>query len=230
MHSAKRLQAFVTCLPCAASHPCSLLASWRLLLPARPLPPWATYLMLLAAIVYCAGSSLDAMAQTKPSSGTKPPPSASWPITAQLPPAAEDMRQAILTATHAGDINELKIAFDLGELKADIADEPVDDPVAYWKKISADGEGREILAVLADLLAVGPAEVARGKDPENNAVYVWPYLAELDLSNLNPAQQVDLMRLVPPAEAKAMMAQKKWTWWRLTIGADGLWHAFKKGS
>lgn len=140
------------------------------------------------------------------------------------------MRQAILTAVHSGDIEELKVAYDLGELKADIADERVDDPVAYWKRMSADGEGREILAILGNLLAIGPAEVARGKDPENNAIYVWPYLAELDLTKLTPAQQVDLLRLVPPTQAKAMMTQKKWTWWQLTIGADGLWHAFKKGS
>jgi hypothetical protein len=25
-----------------------------------------------------------------------------------------------------------------------------------------------------------------------------------------------------------MREKKKWTWWRLTIGADGTWHSFKK--
>lgn len=134
-----------------------------------------------------------------------------------------------MSAVHSGMIDDLKVAYDLGELKADIADVPVDDPVAYWKSQSRDGEGREILAIIGNLFAVGAAEVARGKDPENNAVYVWPYLAELQLDKLTPAQQVDLLRLMPAAEAKAIQEKKTWTWWRLTIGADGLWHAFKTG-
>ena len=38
--------------------------------------------------------------------------------------------------------------------------------------------------VFGRLLAVGAAEVSRGQDPENNAVYVWPYLAELPLDGI----------------------------------------------
>ena len=41
-------------------------------------------------------------------------------------------------------------------------------------------------------------------------------------------EEVDLLRLVTPEEAKAMRAARKWTWWRLSIGADGTWHSFKK--
>jgi len=67
-----------------------------------------------------------------------------------------------------------------------------------------------------------------GQDLENNIIYVWPYLAEVELDKLTPAQEVDLLRLVGAAEAKAMREKKKWTWWRLTIGADGTWHSFKK--
>lgn len=186
--------------------------------------------MLVIAVVYCLGFAAAGAEGESKAPGARPEASRSWPISTPLPPAAEDMRQAIETAIHSGDIEELKVAYDLGELKADISDQPVSDPVAYWKAQSADGQGREILAVLGNLLAVGAAEVTRGKDPENNAVYVWPYLAEIPLDRLTPAQQVDLLRLVPAAEAKAMITRKTWTWWRLTIGADGLWHAFKKGS
>lgn len=187
--------------------------------------------MVVWAVVYCLGP-LPAEAGGQAAGGadgSAKPVATSWPVTSPLPPAAEDMRQAILTAVNTGSIEELKFAYDLGELKADIADDAVADPVAYWKKLSADGEGREVLAILGNLLAVGPAEVTRGKDPENNAVYVWPYLAELPLDKLTPAQQVDLLRLVPATEAKSMKEKNSYTWWRLTIGADGLWHAFKKG-
>ena len=38
----------------------------------------------------------------------------------------------------------------------------------------------------------------------------------------------DLYRLMPPATAKTMRDKKKWTWWRLSIGADGTWISFRK--
>jgi len=145
-----------------------------------------------------------------------------------LPAPVEEMRQAILAAAHSGRIEDLQVPIDWNELKPDFAATAVDDPIAFWKKESADGEGREILAVLANILQMRPAELPLGKDIENNIVYVWPYLAEAKLDALTPAEEVDLLRLVSPERAKAMRAAKTWTWWRLSIGADGTWHAFKK--
>jgi hypothetical protein len=189
--------------------------------------------MLLSVLVHCCGLAMAESAKAPPTSGSRPAMMAgaatSWPVTTPLPPAAADMHEAILSAVHSGQIDDLKVAYDLGELRADLGDATVSDPVAHWKSLSADGEGREILAILANLFAVGPAVVHRGRDAENNAVYVWPYLAELPLDKLTPAQEVDLLRLVPATEAKAMRAGKTYTGWRLTIGADGLWHTFQKG-
>lgn len=229
MHASKRTRDDCRLPLRAASHSGSLSspgiatgAGWKFIA--------LSLVMIVPALVYCL-SPRAATAEDKPKPPVSFPAGAKyWPISTPLPPAAEDMRQAIESAVHSGDIEELKVAFDLGELKADIADTPVSDPVAYWKQQSSDGDGRQILAILANLLAVGAAEVARGRDAENSAVYVWPYLAELPLDKLTPAQKVDLLRLVPAAEAKAMQEKKTWTWWRLTIGADGLWHAFKKTS
>jgi hypothetical protein len=149
--------------------------------------------------------------------------------TGPLPAPVEEMRQGILAATHSGNIEDLREPLDWNELKPEVAAPAGEDPIAYWKKTSADGNGREILAALADILPMRAAELPLGKDLENNIIYVWPYLAEMDLEKLTPAQEVDLLRLVGAAEAKAMRAAKKWTWWRLTIGADGTWHSFKKG-
>jgi hypothetical protein len=145
-----------------------------------------------------------------------------------LPAPVEEMRQAILAAAHSGRIEDLQLPLDWNELKPDIAARAVDDPIAYWKKESADGEGREILAVLANILEMRPAELPLGKDLENSIVYVWPYLAEAKLDQLTPTEEVDLLRLVSPEKARAMRAAKKWTWWRLAIGADGTWHSFRK--
>jgi len=148
--------------------------------------------------------------------------------TGPLPEPVEEMRQAILAASHSGNIEDLRVPLDWNELKPETAAPAGEDPIAYWKKTSGDGNGREILAVLADILPMRAAELPFGQDLENNIIYVWPYLAEVELDKLTPAQEVDLLRLVGAAEAKAMREKKKWTWWRLTIGADGTWHSFKK--
>lgn len=145
-----------------------------------------------------------------------------------LPAPVEEMRQAILAASHSGNIEDLRIPLDWNELKPEVAAAANEDPIAYWKKNSGDGHGREILAVLAEILSMNAAELPFGKDLENNIIYVWPYLAEVQLDKLTPSQEVDLIRLVGTTEAKILREKKKWTWWRLTIGADGTWHSFKK--
>jgi len=145
-----------------------------------------------------------------------------------LPQNVADMREQILAAVLAGDVAELKDAIAWNEIKPDFGEKANADPIAHWKSISADGQGREVLAILANLLALAPARLAIGKDPENTLVYVWPYLAELPLESLTPAEEVDLYRLMPPAGANTMRAGKKWTWWRIAIGADGTWHTFRK--
>lgn len=145
-----------------------------------------------------------------------------------LPPSVVDMREQILAAVHAGDVEALRDAIEWNEIKPDFGAAGNDDPIGYWKRISADGQGREVLAVLANLLALPPARLAIGKDPENTLIYVWPYLAELSLDGLTPAEEVDLYRVLPAAEAKSARAAKKWSWWRLAIGADGTWHTFRR--
>lgn len=134
----------------------------------------------------------------------------------------------ILSAVRAGRIEDLITAIEWNELPPDVADNSKTEPIAHLKSISKDGEGREILAALANLLALPPAKVHQGRDLENNAVYVWPYLAEAQLDKLTPEQEVDLYRLLPFAEAIELRQKARWTWWRLAIGADGTWHTFRR--
>ncbi|MCL4766359.1 MAG: hypothetical protein KJZ80_09015 [Hyphomicrobiaceae bacterium] len=145
-----------------------------------------------------------------------------------LPAPVQEMVEAILAAVRSGDIGDLRPALEWNELKPHVAEHRVEDPIAHWKEISGDGQGREILAILAEIIDCGPAALPIGKDIENNRVFVWPAIAEADLASLTPRQEVALYRLVKPAEAKAMRESKRWLWWRLTIGADGTWHAFHK--
>ncbi len=145
-----------------------------------------------------------------------------------LPRPVLEMREAILAAIEAGDIEELRHAWDLSEPKPDLGAAPKTDPVAHWKRISGDGEGREVLAALSLILEAGYVVLPLGPDLENNQVYVWPYFAEWPLGKLTPRQEVGLLRLVPPAVMREMKAKGKYTHWRLAIGADGTWHMLRK--
>jgi hypothetical protein len=146
-----------------------------------------------------------------------------------LPGPVMEMRDAILAAVRTGNIEDLKPALQWNELPPVIATGKVDDPIAYWKSISGDGQGREILAVIDNLLAAGHSVLPVGRDVENSKLFVWPRFAEMDLSKLKPEDEVQLYRLATPTEVKAMIAQKKWLGYRLSIGAEGTWHSFQKG-
>ncbi|MFA5948901.1 MAG: hypothetical protein WC807_01315 [Hyphomicrobium sp.] len=146
----------------------------------------------------------------------------------KLPGNVAELRDAILAAAHSGAIEDLATAIEWNEMKPDFGLEGGSDPIGHWKRISSDGTGREVLAVLAEALAMPPAKVAIGPDTENSAVFVWPYLAELKPETLKPGEEVDLFRLVSPDIVKAMKDKKKWLWWRLAISADGTWLTFRK--
>jgi hypothetical protein len=202
------------------------------------------FLLALFSLVYCDGSLFARLSEgAAAKSGAKPgeksttakePASSPAPVpqvhygTDGLPPPVEEMREAILSAVRSGRIEDLRHAWDLNELKPGLG-VATSDPIAYWKEISGDGEGREILAALAQILDAGYVVLPLGADIENNRLYVWPYFAEVPLDRLTPAQEVELLRLVSPAALKEMRSRASYTHWRIVIGADGTWHAFRKG-
>jgi hypothetical protein len=194
-------------------------------------------LFLLApyVVVHCLASAPPAQSQgakERPASTKKKQKPATVPEigygTEALPSQVKEMREAILSAVKSGRIEELRYAWELNELKPDLGGQPVPDPIAHFKQISGDGEGREILAVLGEILEGGYVMLPLGPDVENNRVFVWPYFAEVPLDKLTPGQEVELLRLVPPAAAKAMRSAGKYTYWRIAIGADGTWHSFRR--
>ena len=182
----------------------------------------------LACLVQWLAPSAAVLAQGSRQPAARAACSAGTEAAKPLPAPVQEMRDAILAAVGNGDIEDLRTALEWNELRPHIGTQQVDDPITYWKQISGVGEGREILAILAEILDCGHIALPIGKDVENNLVYVWPALAEADLTKLTPQQEVALYRLVKPAEAKAMREAKRWQWWRLAIGADGTWHAFHK--
>jgi hypothetical protein len=138
------------------------------------------------------------------------------------------MRETILMAVRSGRIDDLKTAIELNEMRPDVSDLPVDDIIAYWRQGSKAGDGREILDALGKILEQPPAVLPLGRDIENNAIYVWPALAERDLTKLAPADDVLLADLMPTDDVATVKAAKRWTWWRIAIGADGTWHSFRR--
>jgi hypothetical protein len=195
----------------------------------RRLVPGLVFLVATAILVHWLdfGSGARAAEDAKPK-GVIAAAAAHGPYTEKLPANVEEMRETILAASHVGQIDELSLAIQWNEMVPDFGQAAGKDPIAHLTTISQDGHGLETLAVLANILSLPPARLTTGKDPENNAVYVWPYLAEVPLDTLTAAQEVDLYRLMGVAEAKAMRARKTWSWWRLSIGADGTWHSFRK--
>jgi hypothetical protein len=192
----------------------------------------APILVLAIACIVHVGTFVPASPQTakpKPGPTKKPAPPQVHYGTEGLPRPVLDMRDAMLAAIESGNIEELRHAHDLNEPKPDLGAPPKTDPVAHWKGISGDGQGREVLAALSLILEAGYVVLPLGPDLENNRVYVWPYFAEWPLDQLTPRQEVELLRLMPASAVREMKEKGKYTHWRLAIGADGTWHTLRKG-
>ena len=138
------------------------------------------------------------------------------------------MRDHIGEAIQSGQIEDLKIAIEWNELRPVFGADAQDDPISYFRNRSGDGQGREILAIMANILAAGYVIEPLGADIENNRIYIWPYFAEIPLAQLTPAQQVELLRITSVDAFKKMMKTGKYSGYRLSIGADGTWHEFVK--
>jgi hypothetical protein len=140
-----------------------------------------------------------------------------------LPAEVERVRKAILEAAVSGNIDAMRVPVEMNEIPPIISEEKAGDPIDYWRKVSGDGEGREILAVLIQLFRAGFVRQGEGTNEE---LYVWPYFAEMPLDQLTPAQEVELLTLVPPDRFKAMKQAGRYDHYRIGITHDGRWHYF----
>lgn len=174
----------------------------------------------LIAVLLVMGAVLPAAAAPKPA------PEVHYDA-AKLPERVRKMRSEILAAARTGNIEAMRPVLESNELMPLVAHDTVADPIAHWKQTSADGEGREILAMLLNVLEAGYVKLNAGKPDET---YVWPYFAELPLDKLAPAQQVELYRIVSPDEVKTMKELGAYIHYRLGIGRDGTWHYFIAGN
>jgi len=186
-------------------------------------------LMTALLLVHCSGG--DAWGQGARAKRAPEAPAQAKPMMARepLPTGVVEMLDGIRAAIKSGRIEDLRPAIAWNELPPVFAAARIDDPILFLKQQSADGEGREMLAILAAIIDAGHAVLPVGRDLENNRLYVWPRFAEMELDKLSREDEVQLYRLLKPAEVKVMREKRKWTWYRLAIGADGTWHSFQKG-
>jgi hypothetical protein len=187
-------------------------------------------IVLIGGFALVHASTGEGAAQRAQSKKKSEPAGVARPAAApgDLPPAVAEMRDGILEAVRTGRIDDLQVPIAWNELPPSFSGDKGAEPIAVLRKLSADGDGRDVLAALAGIIDAGPAILPIGRDVENNRMYVWPRFAEMPLDKLSPADEVQVYRLISTAALKVMREKKRWTWWRLAIAADGTWHSFQK--
>lgn len=146
----------------------------------------------------------------------------------KLPPAVAALRQKIIAAAKTGDIDALKPIMAAGAHPPDLGASSDDaaDPIAFLKSQSGDPDGREILAILSEILEAGYVHVDVGTP---NELYIWPYFARYPLDKLTPPQMVELFRLLTSSDFDEMKNYGAYLFYRVGITPDGQWSEFQAG-
>jgi hypothetical protein len=144
----------------------------------------------------------------------------------KLPTPVRRLREQIIEAAASGDPEKLRPIFDAnGELPA-LSFNESDDPVETLRALSGDPEGREILAILIEVLEAGYVHVDPGTPDE---MYIWPYFARYPVSALTPPQLVELFKLVFSGDYEDMKTYGAYISYRVGIAPDGTWRFFLVG-
>ncbi|MEM7620097.1 MAG: hypothetical protein AAF228_06485 [Pseudomonadota bacterium] len=144
----------------------------------------------------------------------------------KLPANVQHMHARILQVAKSGKLKNMREVLESNEILPVVSFGGATDPLEYWTKISKDGRGYDILAVLVNILQMDFAILNQGTKEEK---YVWPYLAEYPIKALNEPQRVDLYRLMPHQDIQVMKKSGDYLYYRLGIGNDGTWHFFVAG-
>jgi hypothetical protein len=149
-----------------------------------------------------------------------------------LPQNVRRMRGLILEAVRSGDSaalrkpiewNEVPPSFGKGAPKGAKGPAMADELLKFFRERSGDGQGRETMGQLVNILAVGHARINAGQPQE---MFVWPYFAVLDPRLLTPEQEVDVYRVMGAAQLAEWREKGRFPYWRIGIGPDGTWHYF----
>lgn len=183
------------------------------------------FFLALAIAVFAATAPVSAQEQAAEEGYVWPTPEISSDLSL-LPEPVRAKREALIEAARTGDIEALRPIVEAQEFPPNFSFGAPEDGIAYLKETSEDGEGRQILGLLLDLL---DQPFAYYPDREGETYYIWPYLAELPPHELTPEQTVDAYRLLSHAELEELRGAGAWYYWRVFISETGDWSAFVAG-
>jgi hypothetical protein len=143
-----------------------------------------------------------------------------------LPEPVRETRRKLIEAAKSGDIESLRALMGAQAEPPSVAFGDPGDPIEYLKALAADADGREILAILLEVLQSGFVHVDAGTDDDQ---YVWPYFANYPLNALTPEQLVELFTLLTAADYEDMKSYGAYTFFRVGIAKDGRWLYFLAG-
>lgn len=143
-----------------------------------------------------------------------------------LPAPVRETWQALVDAARSGDIEALRPLIAAQQEPPTFAFGEIDDPIAHMKSLSGDPEGREILAILLEVLEIGFVRVDAGTE---NEMYVWPYFADIPLERLTASQVVELFTILTAGDYQDMLSYGAYIFFRVGISPDGQWHFFVAG-
>jgi hypothetical protein len=143
-----------------------------------------------------------------------------------LPAPVAERRRRLIAAAKTGDIEALRPVFADQPLPPVVAAlEPPEDPIDFLRRQSGDPEGREILAIMIELLEAGYVAVGEGDE----LTYVWPYFAEVPLTELTPQHYVELYRVLTAVDVEDLMREGHYAFFRIGISPDGRLRYFTAG-
>lgn len=145
-----------------------------------------------------------------------------------LPARVQDMREAILAAVQARDIEALRPAIERNETLPIFASGPqrpktFAQAVDFLKSRSQDKRGAEILQVLEAIFDQPYVKSVRGQ----SVTYVWPAFA---LTQKAPATEEELAQQWRCVLFSSLKEDRPLVVQRVGIGADGTWHYFWGGA
>lgn len=145
---------------------------------------------------------------------------------ADLPEPVRQMRLRLMDAARTGDLERLRTLMNEQPDPPAVSLGNAGDPVEYLKALATDVEGREILAILLEVLETGFVRVQAGTPDE---IYVWPYFAQYPPDALTAPQLVELFTLLTAADYEEMRSYGSYTFFRVGIAPDGRWLFFLAG-
>lgn len=161
-----------------------------------------------------------------PASASKPMPEIHRDFD-KLPEPVRLTRERMLEAARSGDIEKLRPLLGVEDRATQLSlEDHEEDVIDFLKSLSGDEAGREVLAIIIDLLDTGYVHLNAGKDGE---VYVWPYFYAMPLDRLTPPQIVELFQIVTAGDFEDMKKAGGYVFYSIGIGPDGSWRFFTAG-